>query len=84
MRARVAVGCLLLSLAGCQSYPQLVMVNRQTGATVDCQVPDLNAPPAAFLVSRACLSACEAHGFRAIPNVPAPAGPPDIPTACSN
>ncbi len=74
----------LLALAGCANRPQLVMINPQTGAAVDCQLPDARAGSGGFLVSRACLSACQAHGFRATPGIqPAHYGN-DIPMACTN
>jgi hypothetical protein len=57
----------LLGLAGCvQQQPLLVMVNPHTGATVDCPIPDRLAGSGEFLVSRACLSACAAHGFHPV------------------
>ena len=55
----------LLTLAGCaQQQPLLVMMNPQTGTTVDCPLPDRMSGSGQFLVSRACLSACSVHGFR--------------------
>jgi hypothetical protein len=62
----------LLTLTGCAEHPQLVMVNPRTGASVDCPVPDTLAGSGEFLISRACLSACVAHGFRPVPG---PHGP---------
>jgi hypothetical protein len=74
----------LVALSGCAQSPQLVMLNPRTGARVDCQVPDISARPADFLISRACLSACEAHGFHPMPGMQAPAAGSDIPAECSN
>ncbi len=81
MRARVCLA-VLLSLAGCAARPQLVMLNPQTGATVGCRVPELNQGSGAFLVSRECLSACQAHGFRPVPGVKAGHGGDDVPQVC--
>ena len=81
---RVAVGLILLALAGCAQSPQMVMLNPRTGATVGCQVPDISAAPGDFLVSRACLSACEAHGFRPVPGARSNESGSEIPDACSN
>ena len=74
----------LLALAGCANRPQLVMVNPRTGVTVGCESPDPNASSGEFLVSRACLSACQAHGFRPVPGIQAANGGSDTPTACAN
>ena len=79
-----AATLLVLALAGCASRPQLVMINPRTGASVDCQLPDARAGSGGFLVSRACLSACQAHGFRPVPGVRAPQAGDDIPSACTN
>ena len=76
--------CILSSLAGCATSPQLVMVNPRSGMTVDCNVPDNQASSGEYLVSRACLSACQAHGFRPLPGVQAQAATDGIPTACMN
>ena len=87
MRAKLLLAGLLLTclgLSACAAYPQFVMLNPRTGATVECQQPDMTASPGNFLVSRACLSACAAHGFRPVPGMPAPAGSADIPDQCSN
>ena len=73
---------LALWLGSCASRPQLVMVNPQTGATVGCQVPDTSGDSADFLVSRACISACQAHGFRAMPGVQAASGGDVTPSVC--
>ena len=77
--------CLLLALAlsACSSGPRLVMLNPRTGSTVGCQVPDATSGAADFLVSRACLSACEAHGFRPMPGVQGSAAGSGIPSECS-
>ncbi len=76
---------LVLALGGCAArQPQLVLVNPHTGATVDCQSPDLHSGSGDFLVSRACVSACQAHGFRPLPGVQAPDASPGIPTACTD
>ncbi len=74
----------LLLLPACASYPHLVMLNPRTGATVDCQQPDPTATPGDFLVSHACFSACEAHGFRPVPGMQAPSAGTSIPDQCSN
>jgi hypothetical protein len=42
------------------------MINPRTGITVDCPVPDRLAGSGEFLISRACLSACAAHGFHPV------------------
>ncbi len=81
MRAALLV---VLLLAGCATQPKLVMVNPRSGAVVDCDVPLASASSADFLVSRACLSACQAHGFRPVPNMQAPGSSTEIPTACLN
>ena len=81
---RRAALLLLLATAGCASRPQLVMVNPRTGASVDCQLPDALAGSGGFLVSRACLSACQAHGFRPLPGVQAPQAGDGIPSVCTN
>ena len=81
---RAALLLALLLLPACTAYPQLVMLNPRTGATVDCQLPDPTATPADFLVSRACLSACAARGFRPVPGMPAPPAEPSIPDQCLN
>ena len=78
---------MLLALSGCAHYPQLVLLNPRTGATVDCQVPDQTARPGDYLVARACMSACEAHGFHPVPGMPAGSNSSagtDIPSQCSN
>jgi hypothetical protein len=80
---RVALLCLLV-LSGCAQSPQLAMLNPRTGARVDCEVPNVSANAADFLISRACLSACEAHGFRPMPGVQVPSAGSDIPAVCSN
>jgi hypothetical protein len=72
----------LLVLAGCATQPQLVMMNPRTGAVVDCEVPDLQAGSGDFLVSRACLSACQAHGFRAVPGALSRSSNEGTPQAC--
>ena len=73
---------LLLALSGCAAHPQLVMLNPRTGARVDCEVPDPRNGSAGFLASRACLSACQAHGFRAVPNAAAGPGAGGTPAPC--
>jgi hypothetical protein len=74
----------LLGLAGCAAPPQLVMVNPHTGATVDCPVPDRLAGSGEFLVSRACLSACAAHGFHPVLGVEAKGSSDATPQLCLN
>ena len=69
---RWAALLLALAAAGCADRPQLVMINPRTGAAVDCQV------------SRACLSACQAHGFRAVPGIQADRGGGGVPSECTN
>jgi hypothetical protein len=74
----------LLALAACAQKPLLVMVNPHTGATVDCPIPDRLAGSGEFLVSRACLSACSAHGFHPVLG-PEVKGPGDTtPEPCLN
>ncbi len=75
---------LALGLAGCAGQPKLVMVNPHTGATVGCQPPDPNAGSGGFLISRACLSACQAHGFRPVPGMQSTGPWPELPSACTN
>ena len=75
---------LLLAVAGCASQPKLVMVNPRTGDTVGCRAPDPSGSSGAYLVSRACLSACQAHGFRPVPGVQSTGSGPDLPAACTN
>jgi hypothetical protein len=74
----------IMTLGGCASRPQLVMVNPGTGAMVDCQMPDPLADSGGFLVSRACLSACQAHGFRPVPGVQGKGSNADTPKVCDN
>ena len=74
----------LLLLAGCATAPKLVMVNPRSGVAVDCEVPDARSSSGAFLASRACLSACQAHGFRPVPGVQATGSDEGVPTACLN
>ncbi len=69
-------------LAGCATQPQLVMLNPRTGATVDCNVPDVQGGSGEFLVSRACLSACQAHGFHPVPGVISKSSSSGTPQAC--
>ena len=64
---RRTVLLLLVALGGCASHPKLVMLNPRTGQQVNCEMPDSTMTSGEFLVSRACLSACQAHGFRPIP-----------------
>ncbi len=72
----------LLSLAGCASRPQLVMLNPRTGATVGCDEPDPLASSGEYLVSRACLSACQAHVFRPVPGARTASGGSGMPQPC--
>jgi hypothetical protein len=81
---RLLLGTVLLLLASCAGGPRIVMVNRQTGATVTCGYPDTQGSSGDFLVSRACLSACQAHGFRVAPEATASSSSDDVPAACSN
>ncbi len=81
MRAALLV---LLALGGCATQPKLVMVNPRSGAMVDCDVPEDNSGSGEFLVSRACLSACQAHGFRPVPGMQAAGSDAGIPTPCLN
>jgi hypothetical protein len=74
----------VLTLGGCARPPQLVMVNPHTGATVDCEAPRPGASSGEFLISRACLSACGAHGFQLLPGVQAKDSGGDFPRACEN
>ena len=73
-----------LTLAGCASQPKLVMINPRTGALVGCQSPNPGADSGGYLISRACLSACQAHGFRPVPGLQSSDGGPDLPSACTN
>ncbi len=79
-----AVLLALLMLSGCTTGPRLVMVNPRNGVTVDCDVPDARAGSGDYLVSRACLSACQAHGFRPVPGVQATGASDGVPTPCMN
>ncbi len=72
-----------LALSGCTTYPQLVMLNPQTGATVGCQQPDPGGSPTDYLVSHACISACEARGFRPVPGMQGGVGEQGIPDQCA-
>ena len=54
----------MLALAGCASHSQIAMLNPRTGAQVGCDTPGLSTGSGEYLVSRMCLSACQAHGFR--------------------
>ena len=74
----------LLVLAGCAARPKLVMVNPKNGATVDCDVPDAQSSSGDYLVSRACFSACQAHGFRPMPGVQGSSSADGIPSPCTN
>ena len=73
---------LLIALSGCVSRPQLVMLNPRTGAQVDCEVPDPTTSSGEFLASRACLSACQAHGFRPVPGAKASGISSGTPAPC--
>lgn len=78
-------GLLLLALlSGCATHPQLVMLNPRTGVQVDCEVPNPQSTSADFLTSRACLSACQAHGFRPVPGARSGVGSGGTPDACSD
>ena len=67
MRMRAAfLLSVTLGLSACAERPQLVMINPHTGIQVGCPVPDTLAGSGEFLISRACLSACSAHGFRPV------------------
>ena len=81
---RAAALLLLLATAGCASRPQLVMINPRTGASVDCQLPDAMAGSGGFLVSRACLSACAAHGFHPVLGVEGKGSGDATPQLCLN
>ncbi len=76
--------CTMLALAGCATSPMMVMVNPRSGVTVDCGLPNVEASSGDYLVSRACLSACQAHGFRPVPGLTAPGSSGDIPAECMN
>ena len=85
MRApRKTALALLLALAGCANQPKLVMLNPRTGVSVNCPIPDPTAGSGGFLISRACLSACEAHGFRPMPDQRPPTGDDETPAVCNN
>ncbi|WP_158746416.1 hypothetical protein [Acidisphaera sp. L21] len=81
---RWAALCIVLTLGGCASGPKMVMVNPHSGATVDCELPDSGGSSADYLVSRMCLSACQAHGFRPMPGVQALGNGADVPQPCLN
>ena len=81
---RVIAALALLLPAACSAGPQLVMVNPATGATVGCAIPDFSADSGQFLVSRECISACQAHGFRPDPTGRSGAGDSAVPQACQN
>lgn len=75
---------LLTVLSGCASRPQLVMLNPRTGVQVDCELPNPQSNSGEFLTSRACLSACQAHGFRPIPGAKPGTGGSGTPEACTD
>ena len=79
---RVVLGLALLLPSACASGPRMVMVNPTTRATVDCPVPDFSADSGGFLVSRECVAACQAHGFRPQPEAIRVASDSTIPQAC--
>lgn len=74
----------MLTLASCAQQQLLVMRNPRTGATVGCPVPDRLANSGEFLVSRACLSACSAHGFRPVLGEQSRGPADETPTPCLN
>jgi hypothetical protein len=74
----------MLGVASCAARPQLVMVNPHTGATVDCPVPDRLASSGEYLVSRACFSACSAHGFHPVPGLEGKGSGDSTPQLCLN
>ncbi len=85
MRIRTAVMlAVLLGVTGCAERPQLVMLNPRTGILVGCPVPDTLSGSGEFLVSRACLSACSAHGFRPVPGVQTKGSDDATPSVCLN
>jgi hypothetical protein len=84
LRAATALVAAMLGLAACAERPQLVMINPHTGATVGCPVPDTLAGSGEFLVSRACLSACSAHGFHPMLGVESKGSGDTTPEACLN
>ena len=81
---RVFLSLVLLLPAACASCPRLVMVNPATQTTVDCPMPDFSADSGGFLVSRECVAACQAHGFRPQPGATPVASDSAIPPACEN
>ena len=81
---RMSLVLALALLSGCATRPQLVMLNPHTGAVVDCEAPDLQASSGDYLVSRACLSACQAHGFRPVPGIRSKSSSDGTPSACLN
>ncbi len=81
---RVVLTLVLLVPAACTGGPQLVMVNPATRAIVDCPMPDFSADSGGFLVSRECVAACQAHGFRPQPDATPVASDSTIPQACEN
>ncbi len=82
MRMSLLVSLAILSGCASPSSSQLVMMNPRTGAVVGCEAPDLRAGSGEFLVSRACLSACQAHGFRPIPGAQNTSPSTGTPQAC--
>ena len=81
---RALLGWLLLLPSACASGPELVMVNPATGAMVGCEAPDFSAESGPFLVSRECISACQAHGFRPDPTAQPIESDSGVPQACRN
>ena len=73
----------MLALAGCASHSQIAMLNPRTGAQVGCDTPGLSTGSGEYLVSRMCLSACQAHGFRPVPGAVA-SGDGGVPEAYLN
>ena len=83
-RATLSLAGLALALAGCATRPQWVMMNPRTGGLVSCEAPDLTGGSGAYLISRACVSACQAHGYRPMPGAPPSTGSDGTPPSCLN
>jgi len=70
---------LAVALTGCATHADLAMINPATGRVVGCGRPNDHGTPGEFLTSRMCVSACQAHGFRAYQGeAPADEGTPSV------
>ncbi len=85
MRIGAAIALMaLLGVTSCAERPQMVMLNPRTGVLVGCPVPDTLSGSGEFLISRACLSACSAHGFRPVPGAETKGSGDATPSVCLN